>query len=268
MGATNVAKKLPSPSRVLDAALAFVLPIAFGVALVSLWEAGIIHRILGVKTLQLPLPSRILAVFCENAGKIFPDAATTLSTALGGLMVGSALGFLVAVTATFFPRWGYGGLTVLSAFNAIPIVALSPITNVWFASPALAKGAVVSLVCMVAMAVSAYRGLNDVKPFSIDLMQSYAAGKRTTFLKLRLPNSLPYVFTGIRVNVASAMIGTIVSEYFSSASKGLGYGIRNKLSTGQFPLGWAYIVGASIVGIALYLAVSGLEAAATSEKKA
>lgn len=112
MGATNVARKLPSPSRVLDTALAFVLPIAFGVALISLWEAGIIHRILGVKTLQLPLPSRILAVFCENAGKIVPDAASTLSTALGGLMVGSALGFLVAVTATFFPRWGYGGLII------------------------------------------------------------------------------------------------------------------------------------------------------------
>ncbi len=250
-------------SRAADAALGFILPVAFGVLVVALWEAGAFHKALGIRTLQLPVPSRILAVFSENAGKILPDAATTLGTALSGLVAGSALGFLVAVAATFFPRWGYGGLTVLSAFNAIPIVALSPIMNVWFDSPGFSKAAVVSVVCMVAMAVGAYRGLNDLKPFSLDLMRSYAAGKRTTFLRLRLPNSVPYVFTAFRVNVASAMIGAIVSEYFSSASVGLGYGIRNRLSTGQFPLGWAYIVGASAVGIALYVAVSGLETFAT-----
>lgn len=267
MNATNIARRSPSLGKALDAALAVLLPIAFGAVIVWLWQAEVLHRILGVKTLQLPLPSRILAVFSENSGKIIPDAMTTLGTAIRGLFIGSSIGFLVAVAATAFPRWGYGGLAVLSAFNAIPVVALSPIMNVWFASPEASKTAVVSLVCMVAMAVTAYRGLNDVKPFSLDLMRSYAAGKATTFFKLRLPNSVPYVFTGIRVNVASAMIGTIVSEYFSSASRGLGYGIRNKLSTGQFPLGWAYIIGASIVGIVLYLAVAALESAVTAKRK-
>lgn len=245
--------------RALDA----VLPVLFGVFVIVLWEAKVFHAILDVKVLQLPVPTRIAGVFAENLPKIASDALVTLGTAARGLAIGSAIGFLVAVAATFFPRWGYGSLTVISAFNAVPVVALSPIMNVWFASPSAAKIAVVSVVCTVAMAVNAYRGLNDVKPFSVDLMRSYAASGPTVFFRLRLPNSVPYVFTAIRINVASAMIGAIVSEYFSQASNGLGYGIRNRLSTGQFPLGWAYIIGASVVGILLYAAASALESAAT-----
>ena len=248
-------------------AMNVALPVLFGVLVVALWEQKFFHAILNVKVLQLPIPSRIMAVFLENTAKIVPDAMTTLQTAIIGLALGSTIGFLVAVAATFFPKWGYGGLTVLSAFNAIPVVALSPIMNVWFTSASSAKIAVVSIVCMVAMAVNAYRGLNDLRPFSLDLMKSYAANRGTIFFKLRLPNSVPYVFTGVRINVASAMIGAIVSEYFSSASCGLGYGIRNKLSTGQFPLGWAYIIGASVIGIALYMAIVAAESVATKHRQ-
>jgi len=254
-------------SKALSIAMDIALPVVFGAVFVALWEAKVFHFILNVKVLQLPIPSRIMAVFMENTAKILPDAVTTLKTAIAGLVIGSALGFLVAICATFFPKWGYGGLTVLSAFSAVPVVALAPSMNVWFSSASAAKIAVVSIVCMVAMAVNAYRGLNDLKAFSLDLMKSYAAGKGTIFFKLRLPNCVPYVFTGTRINVASAMIGAIVSEYFSAASCGLGYGIRNKLSTGQFPLGWAYIIGASIIGIALYLAVVALEGCATRHRQ-
>jgi len=252
--------------RRFQAAVGILLPLLFGIAFVSLWELKVFHWILNVRVLQLPIPSRIMTVFMENTGKIFPDALITLRTAVAGLVIGSLIGFSVAVAATFFPKWGYGGLTVLSAFNAIPVVALSPIMNVWFSSASAAKIAVVSVVCMVAMAVNAYRGLNDLKPFSLDLMKSYAAGNRQVFFKLRLPNCVPYVFTGVRINVASAMIGAIVSEYFSAASNGLGYGIRNRLSTGQFPLGWAYIIGASIIGIVLYTAVVTLDSCATRHR--
>jgi len=245
-----------------------LLPVLFGVLIVVLWEAKVFHALLNVKVLQLPLPSRIAGVFAENVGKIVPDSGTTLITAVSGLAIGSFLGFMVAISATFFPRWGYGGLTVLSAFNAIPVVALSPIMNVWFPTAASAKIAVVSVVCMVAMAVNAYRGMNDLKPFALDLMRSYAAGKARIFFSLRLPNSVPHIFTGLRINVASAMIGAIVSEYFSSASKGLGYGIRNKLSTGQFPLGWAYIIGASVIGIALYMTVTAVEGRILKNRRA
>ncbi|WP_320129752.1 ABC transporter permease subunit [uncultured Sphaerochaeta sp.] len=235
--------------------LSFLLPLAFGIVFIYLWQHQVFHRLLNVKVLQLPLPSRILSVLLENTDKLFADSLTTAQTAVTGLIIGSSAGFLVAILATLSPKWGNGALTVLAACNAIPVVALSPIMNVWFSNPMVAKAAVVSILSMVAMSVNAYQGLTNLKPFSLNLMHSYAASNRVIFFKLRLPNCIPYVFVGLRINVASAMIGAIVSEYFSSASNGLGYGIRNKLSTGQFPLGWAYIIAASLIGIILYTIV-------------
>lgn len=245
----------------------FVLPALFGILIIAFWEKKVFHALLGVKVLQLPIPSRITAVFLENAQRMAPDSLATLNTALSGMILGSLAGFAVALIATMFPKWGAGALTLLSAMNAVPVVALSPIMNVWFADAESAKTAVVAIVCMVAMAANAFRGMNDTKQFALDLMKSYAGSKRQIFLKLRLPNSVPYVFTGLRINVAAAMIGAIVSEYFSPASKGLGYGIRNRLSTGQFPLGWAYIIAASLIGIALYAAVAALERWATTHRQ-
>lgn len=246
--------------------LSIICPLAFGILMLVLWEGKVFHAILNVKVLQLPVPSRILSVLLENADKVAADALVTFRTATTGLVFGSCAGFLVALCATFSPRWGVGALTVVSAFNAIPVVALSPIMNVWFTNAEVAKAVVVSIVCMVAMAVNAYHGLNNLKPFALDLMKSYAATGKEIFFKLRLPNSIPYIFVGLRINVASAMIGAIVSEYFSPASKGLGFGIRNRLSTGQFPLGWAYIIGAAVIGIILYAIVVVCENCATRHR--
>ena len=88
-------------SKVFSAAMDVALPVLFGVLVVALWEGKVFHHLLNVKVLQLPLPSRIAAVFMENKSKIVPDAGMTLRTALSGLVIGSLIGFLVAVAATF-----------------------------------------------------------------------------------------------------------------------------------------------------------------------
>jgi NitT/TauT family transport system permease protein len=228
-------------------------PLCFGAVIILMVETKLLHRIFSVNDVQLPLLSSIIHVIVENFGKALKDSRATIQVFLAGIAIGSLGGFAVALIAVFSPFWGMGGLSVVSAFNAIPIVALSPIMRLWFSqSPFAAKTAVVSLVCMVAMSVNAYRGLVDLKPFSLDLMKSYAAGKADVFLKLRLPNCLPYIFTALRINIASAMIAVIISEYFASSVEGLGFVIRNSLRTMQLTTGWAYILLASVIGIGFY----------------
>lgn len=105
---------------------------------------------------------------------------------------------------------------------------------------------------------------NSLQPFSLDLMRSYASGKRNVFFKLRLPNSIPYVFVGLRVNVASAMVSSIISEFFATETSGLGYLIKNSLKMGnQKVLGWAYILAAALVSLMIYAIVSLIEKRAT-----
>lgn len=154
-----------------------------------------------------------------------------------------------------------GGLTIVSAFNAIPIVALAPVINNWTRDVSndvsvrstLAKIIVVTISCTAAMSVNAFRGLTELKPFSEDLMTSYAAPKIVVFTKLRLPNSLPYVFTALRVSVPASVIGALVTEYFAEDTVGVGRQIRENIVKGQYTTAWAYIATACAIGIGMYI---------------
>lgn len=236
-----------------------LLPLGFGIVMISIWQLGVIHAALGFKSFQLPIPSQIITTLKDNFSKIMLDTGITVSAALTGLLLGCLLGFVVAVIATIFPKWGYTGLSVIAAINAIPIVALSPIMNRWFTNGFSQKVGVVTVVCLSAMAVNSYRGLNDLKPFAKDLLESYAASEKVVFLKLRLPNCLPSVFTALKINVAAAIIAAMISEYFSASTSGIGFGVKDNLRKGIMAKGWSYIVMASLVGIIIYLVVSLIE---------
>ena len=132
-------------------------PLGFGILIIVLWQAGFIHHVLGFKPFQLPMPSVIMKTLSSNFVKALSDTYMTVSGAVVGLILGCIIGFIVAVIATLFPKWGYTGLTVISAFNAVPIVALSPIMNRWFENGFGQKVGVVTVVCMAAMAINSYR---------------------------------------------------------------------------------------------------------------
>ncbi|MDQ7097152.1 ABC transporter permease subunit [Desulfosporosinus sp. PR] len=229
-----------------------LLPVGFGIALILMWQFGFVHKLLDLKPYQLPVPTEIASTLAANLPKALQDCGVTISGALIGMFIGSFLGFMIAAFATFFPKWGYGGMIVVTALNAVPIVALSPIMNLWFSTGMAEKIGVVTIVCMAAMAINAYSGLNNLKPFSLDLMYSAAANKWTIFRKLRLPNSLPHVFTAFKINIASSIIAAIISEYFASSTSGLGFGIKDHLRKAEMAMGWSYIVVASVVGVILY----------------
>lgn len=229
-----------------------IWPLAFGILVIAIWELGYIHSLLDFKPFQLPIPSQIIKTLGSNHSKAFYDTWITVSGALVGLFLGCIIGFIVAMIATQFPKWGYTGLTVISALNAVPIVALSPIMNRWFTSGFAQKVGVVTVVCMSAMALNAYRGLNDLKPFAKDLLESYAASKKVIFFKLRLPNSLPSIFTALKINVAASIMAAMISEYFASSTKGIGFGVKDNLRKGMMSMGWSYIFMAALMGIILY----------------
>jgi len=230
-------------------------PVIFGAILILLWETGFVHKWLDLKVFQLPVPSEIATTLYHNRTKALYDCFITISGALIGMMIGSFIGFVIASVSTFFPKWGYGGMILVTALNAVPIVALSPIMNLWFSSGMAQKIGVVTVVCMAAMAMNAYSGLNKVMPFSVDLMQSVAADKWTIFKKLRVPNAMPNVFTAFKINTASSIIAAIISEYFAFSTSGLGFGIKDNLRKAEMAMGWSYIVVASIAGVAIYLVI-------------
>jgi NitT/TauT family transport system permease protein len=235
-------------------------PLAFGIFLILIWEFGLVHELLDLKPFQLPIPTEIASTLHDNLAKALSDCGVTISGALIGMVIGSFIGFMIAVVAICFPKWGYGGMILVTALNAIPIVALSPIMNLWFSTGMAQKIGVVTVVCMAAMAINSYSGMKDLKPFSMDLMHSTAASNWTIFKMLRFPNCLPNVFTALKINIASSIIAAIISEYFSASTAGLGFGIKDNLRKAEMAMGWSYIVVASIAGVVLYCIILFIEA--------
>ncbi|WP_242860883.1 hypothetical protein [Defluviitalea phaphyphila] len=104
-------------------------PLLFGLLIFLLWQTGGLNILFNTDTNTLPPPSKINGIIFDNIGKIMINLKATIIVALGGLFLGSIIGYLIAVIATIFPKWGAGGLTLSSAFNAIPIIALAPVMN-------------------------------------------------------------------------------------------------------------------------------------------
>jgi len=242
-------------------------PLLFGVLIFALLQTGTLQKLMGVDEFVLPRPLNIGTIISGSLPKVMLNVKATLIASLGGLTLGSLFGYLIAVIATVFPKWGAGGLSIVAAFNAIPIVALAPVITNWTKDVSsnaevrsmVAKIIVVMLMCTATMSINAYRGLTELKPFSKDLLESYAARKVIIFTKLRLPNSLPYVFTALRVSVPLSVISALVSEYFAEFIIGVGRQIRENIVLAQYATAWAYITVACLIGVTLYALLILLE---------
>jgi NitT/TauT family transport system permease protein len=222
------------------------------------WE-GLV-RGLDIQRFLLPAPSAILDTLWERRDELRAAGIYTFSEALGGFLVGCSLGVVAAIVLARFRRLGRALMPFAIAANAVPIIAFAPITNQWFGPlNKTSKMAIAAVLVFFPVMVNTLRGLTSVRPSSIELMRSYAAGEVEIFRRVRLPNSLPYLFSALKVATVLAMIGAVVGEYFLSSQEALGFQIRNSAALFQFELAWAAIVVASVLGILFYGAVALVE---------
>jgi NitT/TauT family transport system permease protein len=222
--------------------------VVFFVVLVA-WEV-----LVGAANLQqfvLPQPSEIAAAFVAQWDTLRVAAANTLYEALGGLVIGVTLGVLTAFAVS---RWARVREAILPIASAIPIIAAAPIMSNWFGilNP-FAKMAIVILLVFFPMLVNVARGLTQVDPAALELMEASAATPGQVLRKVRLPNALPYFFTGLKVSTTLSLIGAVVAEYFGGANDVLGRVIVQSSSRLAFDVTWAAIAVAAISGIVLYL---------------
>ncbi|MEW9697612.1 ABC transporter permease [Paenibacillus sp. SI8] len=235
-----------------------LFPYLFGLLFVVLWQVEGFHRLFRLERYQLPIPSDIVLSIIDHSDILSIYAVYTGIEIIGGCLLGSLLGLLAAVTASFVPNAGAAAISLTASLNAVPIVALAPIMNNWLGDGVASRIGIVSIMTMATMAVTAYKGLRSIEPTYLELMASYAAGERHTFFKLRLPKALPAIFSAMKINMSTSIIGAIVGEFFI-ASRGLGYLLSDQIRLANMPLSWACIVIAAILGIVLYTLIQWIE---------
>ena len=232
-------------------------PLVVLVVLVLLWEilgkAGSIPR-------PLSTPTSMADALVEHADVLLRSAWATLIEALGGLLIGTALGLIMAFAAARFIVARDILLPLAIGAAAIPLVALAPIFNNWFgiANP-LSKMAMSAVLVFFPIFISATRGLVEVSPSALELMRSYAVSDTEVLRKVRIPNMLPFFFTALKVSTTLAFIGAIVAEYFGGTSEVIGRVVLTAMFAGNFGLGWAGILLGALAAIVAYLVVSAVE---------
>ena len=260
MSSTAPVAVQPAPGRALGQLVGrrlrdWVPAVVALVLAIAAWQAAIplfhIHKFL------LPQPSTIWDTFWSNRGELLRAGWSTFEEALGGFAIGSGLAILVALALARWRPLGRAFMPYAIAANAVPIIAFAPIANAWFSPFSKSSKIVIAAVlCFFPVLVNALRGLTSVRPESLELMHSYAAGQIAIFRRVRIPNALPFIFTGLKVSSVLAMIGAIVAEYFGGTLGDLGTLIRSQYQVFDYPDAWAGILVACLYGIGFYLAIA------------
>jgi NitT/TauT family transport system permease protein len=208
----------------------------------------------------IPPPSAILNAGLDNFEILRRSAQATAFEALGGLAIGSVGGILVAFATA---RWVTARdvlLPVAIATSAVPIIAVAPILNNWFGvlNP-LSKMMMAALLVFFPVMINVTRGLVEVQPAALELMRSYAAGETAVLRKVRIPNTLPFLFTALKVGATLSFIGALVGEYFGGTSEVIGRIVIQSMSSGRYSLAWAGILVGALAAIAAYIAITLVE---------
>ncbi len=236
-----------------------VLPaIVSGVAFLLAWEWFVNAR--DIKPYLLPAPSLIWREFRAQWDGIWDATIYTGTNALIGLVIGAALGVAMALVTNRFRFFNDMVTPLAAAINAMPIVALAPIFNNLFSiDSAIPRRLVVTIVAFFPVYINVLRGLRDVDPTHTELMRSYAASDTDFVRKVRVPNALPFVFTGLRLAASLCVIAAVVAEYFGGLQKGLGSRITSAASNAAYGRAWAYVLAACLLGLAFYVTALVLE---------
>ena len=223
----------------------------FGIWVLYFWQMLVMA--FEVPRILLPAPTLIVQSIMDNPDKLWGDFNQTVLRAVGvGWLLGSGLGFAVAVAIDRMPFLQRGLLPLASLTSTVPLVAVAPIAVMWFGFEWPSKAAVVVLMTFFPMLVSTLAGLKSSGKLERELMHSYAASYSRTLWSLRLPASTPFIFGALKVNATLALIGAIVAEFFGSPTVGLGFRISTEAARMNMSLVWGAIVVAAVTGSLAY----------------
>ena len=232
-------------------ARAILPPIVWGAVFLGAWEWFVKWR--NIKPYLLSPPSRIWSWLRVNRRFVIDAANVTGANALIGLVVGALLGLSVALLAQRFRAVRDLISPLSAALNTMPIVALGPVFyNMFGTTSDVARRAVVALVVFFPVFVNVLKGLTQVDPIHEELMRSYAAGESQILRRVRMPNAMPFLLTGLRISASLAVIAAVVVEYFGGPQSGLGQKTASAMKQSLTANGWAYIFAACLLGLAFY----------------
>jgi NitT/TauT family transport system permease protein len=247
----------PGPGeRVVDAVERSWRPVALLVLCFAAWWLITLTKL--VQPYLVPSPSTTLRVMVDKWGYIWHNSWVTTYETLLGFLIAVAVGVLAAVVMVYSRSVERTLYPLLLFAQVIPKIAIAPLFIVWLGFGIAPKIVVAVLIAFFPVVISMVAGLKAVDPEMIELSATMGAGPLQTFAKIRLPASLPHLFSGLKVAVTLAVTGAVVGE-FVGANEGLGYVILQANGNLDTPMLFAGLLVMSLIGVVLFVLVEILE---------
>lgn len=233
-----------------------LLPFAAAIVLVLTWQAAVMW--FEIRPFIAPSPYAVAQTLIARFGVLMQNLAPTAIEATLGFLLGNlaAIGLATAfvhnktVEEAFFP--------IVVLINTIPVVAKAPILVLLMGNGMEPKIAIAALICFFPTLVNMTRGLSSVNPQALELMRVLSASDSEVFWKLRVYNSLPYLFSALKIAASTAVIGAIVGEWIGT-TQGIGALIIESTYKFDSPMLYATVIVGSSFSVAFFFLISLIE---------
>jgi NitT/TauT family transport system permease protein len=219
------------------------------ISIVLMWQ--FLVPAIGIPRFIVPPPYSVLRRIVADYSMLWDNFLPTLIESVAGFALGNSVAVVAAVLFVYSRYLTMAYFPVVLFFNTIPIVALAPIIILFFGLGIFPKIVVASIICFFPTLINMVRGLKAVTSNELELMHVLSASGLEMFWRLRVPRSLPFLFSAFRITATGCVIGAIVGEWIG-ANFGLGALIIKSTFAYQSELLYAAIIGSSSLAIAIF----------------
>ena len=227
-------------------------PILFAFLVIVFWE--IIPLWFSVPSYVFPRLSSIAASTWAAKELLEVHFVTTFLESASGFALGSIIGFVVGLLMAESRLFSRIMLPYVIGSNSIPVVAIAPLIILWFGHGIFSKIVLSAFLCFFPLCINCYKGLNEYDVLYEELFRIYGANKVEFLIRFKLPNSIPFIFVGLKLNATFSVIGAIVAE-FVGANAGLGFGMLQASYNLNTPRLWGYLIVSCLLGMSMYLVI-------------
>ncbi|MFK3980888.1 ABC transporter permease [Micromonospora sp. NPDC050397] len=207
----------------------------------------------------VPTPGQVWTTMVDQWSFLLRNTYVTLYETVIGFVLAALLGLGTAILIAYSPTMEKAIYPIVLFAQVIPKIAIAPLLVVWFGVGFTPKIVLAVLIAFFPVVISGVAGLRSTDPELIDLAATMGAGPWKTFRRIRFPNALPHLMSGLKVAVTLAVVGAVVGE-FVGADEGLGYVLLLANGNLDAALLFADLFLMSLIGIVLFVVVEVAEA--------
>ncbi|WP_240666513.1 ABC transporter permease [Longirhabdus pacifica] len=225
--------------------------------LLILWEFS--SYIFQLDAWILPSPSMIYDEWLLVGDRVWEHSMTTLKITLIGFTLGIFFGITTAILLHLVPWLNRAFFPLLIISQNIPIIALAPILVIWFGYNLIPHYILITLICYFPITISMITGLQQTEHHYKHLVQMMGASKWETFLKLELPFSTPYIFSGLKISATYSVMGAVIAEWAAGSSNGIAAFMKLSLSSFKTPRVFIGFIVIVVLSFTFYLIINVLQ---------